>query len=534
MTFKNAGRVLLMAFLSILGTNLALAAVCDGVSEVFNTTLETVDVVTGLDRPLLLISPPGDTDRFFVIEQPGRIRLLKRGDAPSAHTNFMDITDRVIGIGGIGDERGLLGLAFHPDYQNNGIFYVNYVNTSGNTVVSRFVRTDADNGDPTTERSVISISQPQSNHNGGWIGFGPDGFLYIGTGDGGGANDAGTGHGSCGNGQDTDNLLGAMLRLDVDFLPGSGSSECGGGLYQVPADNPFVGVSGCDEIWAYGLRNPWRNSWDRETEDFYIGDVGQNCYEEIDFVPATTPGGMNFGWRQMEGTHCFNPAFGCAATSALGCSPACNDASLVVPVLDYAHSAGNCSVAGGYVYRGCRMPRIRGKYFYGDYCSGMVRSIEVSGGVATGLTDWTAQIGPGFGLLAFGEDAQGEIYLTVFNGGQGEVRLVVPPLSAMEVSGLGADQLLLDKSGPWTWEDLAYNSLHPLDFYRLYRSSSTGTYNPSAVYQCIHDESTTAWASPADPVAPASGGLFTYVVTARNPGGDETSLGNVTRTSSCP
>ena len=320
MTFKSAGRVLLMALVSILGVNLALAAVCDGVSEAFNSTLETVDVVTGLDRPLLLISPPGDTDRFFVIEQPGRIRLLKRGDAPSAHTNFMDITDRVVGIGGIGDERGLLGLAFHPDYQNNGLFYVNYINTSGNTVVSRFVRTDADHGNPTTERSVISISQPQSNHNGGWISFGPDGFLYIGTGDGGGANDAGTGHGSCGNGQDTDNLLGAMLRLDVDFLPGSGASECGGGLYQVPADNPFVGVSGCDEIWAYGLRNPWRFSFDPATGWLWLGDVGQNAYEEIDIIEN----GTNYGWNIMEGNHCYP-------------SDPCNMTGLELPIWEYTN-----------------------------------------------------------------------------------------------------------------------------------------------------------------------------------------------------
>jgi len=534
MRFKTAGGALLIALVSLAGTGGAVAAVCDGISEANNTTLQTVDVLTGLDRPLQLLSPPGDTDRFFVIEQPGRIRLLKRGDAPSAHTSFMDITDRVINIGGIGDERGLLGMAFHPDYQNNGLFYVNYINTSGDTIVARFTRTDADNGNPASERTVITIDQPQTNHNGGWIGFGPDGFLYVATGDGGGSNDSGTGHSACGNGQDKDSMLGAMLRLDVDFLEDSVTADCGGGLYKIPADNPFVGVTGCDEIWAYGLRNAWRNSFDRETDDFYIADVGQNCFEEVNYVAASTPGGMNFGWRQMEGTHCFNPIVGCTATSSWTCTPACNDASLILPVIDYAHSGGSCSIAGGYVYRGCRMPNIHGKYFYGDYCSGIVNSIEVSGGTATNLTNWNSQIGTGFGLLAFGEDAQGELFITVWNGNNGEVRMVVPPLPAMEVSGAGADQLLLDKSGPWTWEDLAYNSFQPVNSYRLYRSSASGTYDPAAVFQCIHDESTTAWSAPADPVDPVSGGLFSYVVTGRTATGVETGLGDPSRSSSCP
>lgn len=511
------------------GVTVQAQGVCDGVSAATNTTqLETVVVANGFSRPVFITSPPGDTGRLIIVEQAGTIRLHKRGNAPGTWITFMDISARV---NDSANEQGLLGLAFHPDYQNNGFFYVNYTdNTGGDTVISRFTRLNADQGDPGTETTIMEIDQPQINHNAGWLGFGPnDGYLYISTGDGGGGGDV---HGTCGNGQEIDTLLGKMLRIDVDNLPGSGSAECASGPFSVPADNPFVDTAGCDEIWAYGLRNPWRDSHDRATGDLYIGDVGQGCWEEVSYQSAGTPGGVNFGWRQMEGLHCYNPSQGCFATDEQNCTPACDDPSLTLPILDF-RSTGECSVVGGYAYRGCRMSNFDGTYFYGDYCTGIVRSTEVVGGVATNQIDWTSQIGTGFGLLTFGEDAQGEIYIgTEFPG---EVRKIVPPLSTMEVSGRGADLLTLARTSPWTWEDLEFNSMIPLNTYRVYRAIFNGNYDPDGVFICIHDETSTSWGPAGDPLNPDPGQMLAYVVTARNPAGDETGPGGTpARLISCP
>ncbi|HYS77742.1 MAG TPA: PQQ-dependent sugar dehydrogenase, partial [Candidatus Dormibacteraeota bacterium] len=292
----------------------AAAANCAGVTPAANSSLGSVPVVTGLPgRPLFVASPPGDRDRLFVVEQNGFIRIKKRGDPPGTFSTFLDISARVQAAPTL-DEMGLLGMAFDPDYAASGLFYVDYTEGPLNgpwfTVVARYAVSVSDPGvaDPNSEERLLRFQQPQSNHNGGELQFGPDGYLYISTGDGGGAGDL---HGTCGNGQSRGTLLGKLLRVDVrGVAPASLPPDCGGAtaVYRVPADNPFAhGLGGdCDEIWAYGLRNPWRSSFDAANGDLYIADVGQNCWEEIDYVPGGDRGGENYGWRMMEGNHCYN------------------------------------------------------------------------------------------------------------------------------------------------------------------------------------------------------------------------------------
>jgi glucose/arabinose dehydrogenase len=332
-----------------------------------------------LTRPDYL-THAGD-DRLFVVEQPGRIRIIKNGqllDRP-----YLDITDKVTTRG---NEQGLLSVAFHPDYAANGQFFVNYTRQpDGATVIERYSVSpdDPDRADAQSGQVILVIAQPESNHNGGLIKFGPDGYLYIGMGDGGGAGDQ---HGPIGNGQDPQALLGKMLRIDVTNQD----------TYAIPASNP----SG-DEIWASGVRNPWRFSFDRATSDLYIADVGQNAYEEVNFQPASSRGGENYGWRIMEGLHCFSPSVGCDQTG------------LVLPVAEYSHDAGGCSVTGGYVYRGSKYPALHGAYFFGDYCSGIIWSLQRDG------DQWqmTKRLESGLRLSSFGEDVNGELYVVDHGGG---------------------------------------------------------------------------------------------------------------------
>ena len=327
-------------------------------------------ILDGLQRPVDL--QPDGSGRLFVIEKPGRIRILENDqlvDAP-----FLDITDRV---GSGGNEQGLLGLAFHPQYAQNGRFFVNYTDKSGKDTIARFqVSSDPNVADPNSEVKLLSIDDPFPNHNGGVLAFGPDGYLYAGLGDGGSAGDP------FGNGQNTKALLGKILRLDVD------SAE----PYAVPADNPFG-----NEVWAYGLRNPWRFSFDKSTGDLYIGDVGQNAWEEIDFLPAGSPGGTNFGWNFREGAHDYK-----------GGGPA----GMLDPVAEYSHQEGGCSVTGGYVYRGS-MSEWNGIYLYADYCSGLMWGLINSNGT------WQSQ--PLFDLdvtiTSFGQDTAGELYILSDSGG---------------------------------------------------------------------------------------------------------------------
>jgi glucose/arabinose dehydrogenase len=346
-------------------------------------------VATGLDFPVYLTTPPGDS-RLFVLEKSGAIRLVK--DGTLVETPFLDLRGRV----SLGNEQGLLGLAFPPDYASSGRFIVHYTDPAGDTRVSAFqVSANPDLADPASEVPIFSIDQPFDNHNGGQIAYGPDGFLYIGLGDGGSGNDP------LGNGQSLAEPLGAILRID----PGGGTP------YVVPADNPFVGVQGgAPEIWSYGLRNPWRFSFDRATGDLWVGDVGQTQWEEIDYAPAAEGAGraVNFGWNRMEGRHCLG-------------GDSCDQSGLALPIVEYDHDRG-CSVTGGYVYRGAAIPTLQGHYFYADFCQGWVRSVRLEGGAIVEEAEWPT-LAPGGSIPSFGEDAAGELYVLA---GDGRVLKIVP------------------------------------------------------------------------------------------------------------
>jgi glucose/arabinose dehydrogenase len=336
-----------------------------------------VPIVDGLNRPVGLANAGDGSGRLFVLEQPGFIRIIQDGNLLAEP--FLDISARASCCG----ERGLLGLAFHPDYRATGYFYVNYTDRNGDTVIARFtVSEDPNRALPESEKQLLQIAQPYTNHNGGVVEFGPDGYLYLGLGDGGSGGDP------QGYAQSLETLLGKILRLDVDS----------GDPYAIPADNPFASPQderGLPEIWAYGLRNPWRFSFDRLTGDLFIGDVGQNAWEEINYLPAGSPGGANFGWNYFEGNHPFR-----------GTPPP--GLELVFPVAEYANPAQGCSVTGGVVYRGRSLPAWNGVYLYGDYCSGKVWGlIQHPDGTweEALLFDNVARI------TSFGEDEDGEVYV---------------------------------------------------------------------------------------------------------------------------
>jgi glucose/arabinose dehydrogenase len=322
------------------------------------------------------ITHAGD-DRIFVVEQPGIIRITQ--DDQVLLAPFLDIRDRV---NDNASERGLLGLAFHPNYPENGFFYLNYTGQDGHTMVSRFqVSSNPNQADPDSEFILLRIQQPYANHNGGGVKFGPDGMLYIGTGDGGSGGDP------QGNGQNLNTLLGKLLRIDVD----------GEQPYAIPSDNPFVGKDALPEIWSYGLRNPWRFSFDRLTGDLYIADVGQNIWEEIDFQPAGSPGGVNYGWNLREGAHPF------ASDLTKG---------LTDPVAEYSHDFG-CSVTGGVVVRDPSLPSWNGVYLYGDYCTGMIWGLlQTENGVWKNAQLFDTDLV----IASFGEDALGHVYLVDYLG----------------------------------------------------------------------------------------------------------------------
>ena len=378
-----------LAALSV-GTLLTLTAAPQA-----QTGLRTIEYVNGFSRPVYLTSPPGDTSREFVVEQRGKIKIIKDGNVLA--TPFLDVGNAGLGLlGSAGNEQGLLGLAFHPDYSSNGRFFINYTDSGNDTVVAEFtVSANPDIANTTGTTIIGPIFQPQSNHNGGCLQFSPvDGMLYIGMGDGGGSNDSGSGHAPGGNAQSPTTLLGKMLRLDVD-IP----------FPHIPADNPFTGAGDpvLDEVWATGVRNPWRFSFDRDNGDMHMADVGQFSWEELNYEPAGM-GGRNYGWRCMEGLNC---------TGLSGCT--CNGPTLTLPVREYGHNGGNCSVTGGYVYRGCAIPDLQGTYFHADYCSGRIWSYEIVGGVQTNLINRTSELAPPTGsinqITSFGEDALGELYI---------------------------------------------------------------------------------------------------------------------------
>jgi glucose/arabinose dehydrogenase len=343
-------------------------------------------VVGGLSQPVHVVAAPGDADRLFVVEQTGRIRVVR--DGALLATPFLDLS----GLITAGGERGLLSMAFHPAYPTDNRFFVFYTGAAGATVVAEYAAPgDADVADPASARVLLSVDQPFSNHNGGLVRFGPDGFLYIGLGDGGSGGDP------LGHGQDTGTLLGAILRIDIDAPAGTAP-------YAVPPDNPFVGTAGArPEIWAYGLRNPWRFAFDPQTGELYIGDVGQNRWEEVNVAPAGAAG-LNYGWNVMEASECFDAA-------------SCDTAGLVLPVHEYRTGQEGCAVTGGEVYRGDDMPALRGVYFFSDYCQGWLRSFRHEGGQAVDFQERIpASASPG-NVTSFGTDARGEVYLTTHQGG---------------------------------------------------------------------------------------------------------------------
>lgn len=369
----------------------AAAALLCGLSASAALAQSTVQLIArpyiaGLARPVWVGSAPGDHDRLFILEQhTGQIRIWRKSTGTFNPQPFLTISPV-----STGNEQGLLGLAFHPDYQNNGYFYVSFTNPA--TRIVRYTRTTEDTANAASAFQIFTVNQPFTNHNGGGIAFGPDGFLYIGLGDGGSANDPGN------RAQNMGDVLGKMLRIDVD----------GGSPYVVPPSNPFVGTTARQEIWHLGLRNPWRWSFDRVTGDMYIGDVGQNAIEEIDFQPAGV-GGLNYGWRCMEGNNC---------TGLSGCT--CNSPSLTMPIHTYTHSFG-CSVTGGFVYRGCAIPELRGTYFFADYCSARIWTFRYENNVVSEFRERTAEMAPGMGvnvtsISSFGEDLDGELYIVSLGG----------------------------------------------------------------------------------------------------------------------
>ena len=384
---------------SFVAISLVLAA-AGASSASAQVTLKSSLVLNGFTEPLFVTSPPGDTSRLFVVEHRGVIKIIK--DGVLLPTPFLNI-DPIVSGGSGGDERGLLGLAFHPDYANNRRFYIDYTDASSAEVLREYLADplDPDVADTSSFTTLFGpYADPQSNHNGGCLQFGPDGMLYYSLGDGGNFNDTGTGHDpATGNAQSMATYFGKMLRFDVDNAP-----------TYLPADNPFP-ASAIPLAWAIGLRNPWRFSFDRLTGDMYIGDVGQGAQEEVDFQAASSTGGENYGWRCMEGLGC---------TGFAGC--VCNAPSLVLPVHQYNHLVG-CSITGGYVYRGTGIPGFEGHYIFGDYCSGRIWSFTYSGGTVSDFVDRTAELAPGAGaaiqgVTSFGEDANGELYLCDFVGGE--------------------------------------------------------------------------------------------------------------------
>jgi len=339
--------------------------------------------VGSFDAPVFVTAPPGDRTRQLVVEQGGRIMVLR--DGRKLGTPFLDLREQVT----TGSEQGLLSLAFAPDYADSGLFYVYFTDTDGDQRIVEFRRRDADRGDPGSARLVLRMEDPESNHNGGLLLFGPDGLLYVGTGDGGGGGDQ---HGARGNAQNLGSLLGKLLRIDP--------RASGGRAYSVPGSNPFIGRAGArGEIYAYGLRNPWRFSFDRKRGDLSIGDVGQNAYEEINFVRRGAGRGANFGWRPYEGRARY-----AEGESAPG---------HVRPVIVRSHSDGFCSVTGGVVVRDPRLRALRGRYVWGDFCQGRIESARLSRGRARGVRQTSLKVD---GLSSFGEDAQGRVYVTSLGG----------------------------------------------------------------------------------------------------------------------
>ena len=342
---------------------------------------------SGLSKPVFLATSHDGTSRLFIVEQTGRIKIMKDGRIRS--TPFLSLAGKVA----TGTEQGLLGLAFHPEFTTNRKLYVNFTNIAGDTEIREYkvYKSNRSLVNPRTGRTILAIDQPFANHNGGMLAFGPDGYLYIGMGDGGGGGDPGN------RAQDTSSLLGKILRIGVN-------STSPGLQYRIVPSNPFVGVAGRDEIWQLGLRNPWRWSFDRATHHLWVGDVGQGAWEEVDHAAATAAGpgkGINWGWNVLEGTHCYPPS-----------TSSCDASGKTGPLLEYDHT-GRCSITGGYVYRGTEIPVLRGGYVFGDFCSG---EIWVAAANASAPASKVRLLDTSLAISSFGETGTGELYVVDLNG----------------------------------------------------------------------------------------------------------------------
>ena len=357
---------------SLLAAPALAATTIDGVPVAFER------IGAGFSRPVAIMPVPGD-GRLLVVEKTGRVRFLEDGKPGGL---FLDLSGRVSS----GNEQGLLGLAFDPQFGTNGRFYVDYTDSAGDTQIVRFVLVDGA-ADPASGDVLLSIDQPESNHNGGWIAFGPDRMLYIGMGDGGGGGDR---HGEVGNGQNTQALLGKILRIDPKGTP-----------YAIPAGNPFAAGGGAPEVFLSGVRNPWRNAFDGNL--LYVADVGQNAWEEISVIDVTKDGGANLGWRTMEGRECY-PA-----------GKMCVQGGMLMPIHVYGHDAG-CSITGGIVYRGEVLPALSGRYFFADYCSGVIEGLRYENSEASGLVNTADDLGSIGNVTAFGADAAGEMLVLTDDG----------------------------------------------------------------------------------------------------------------------
>lgn len=411
---------------------------CVTSAQQFIDTVFSTGPATGLADPVFLTHAPGDPDRIFVVDRgpviaanrrAGSIVILDRATGVARPDPFFEITTS-------GDsERGLIGLAFHPDFQNNGTFFVAYTDLAGDSTIERYTvsASNPDLADLSSGEIVIKVDQPAANHNGGWLGFSPvNGYLYASIGDGGGGGDPFE------TGQDLTSLLGTILRLDIDGddFPADPNRN-----YAIPAGSPFPSLTfpaALPEIWAWGLRNPWRNSFDRDTGDFLIADVGQDRREEINFQPAGDPGGNNYGWDCIEGNLPFE------TTGCFG-----DGVEFTPPLLDYEHGGVNgCSITGGYVYRGCAMPEADGLYFYGDFCSGTVWTLDMTDGVAGTPVVQSRLALPGFRLVSFGEDFYGELYSVDIGG---TIRKILPDRAVPDID----NNFLADECERCTTADLA-------------------------------------------------------------------------------
>ena len=374
--------------------------------------LSSVLIADGYKKPVFITSSPNNAKLLYIVEQAGLIKIINDGKKLSRP--FFDINKRVVNPNRPGDERGLLGFAFHPNHTNNGKFYINYMDNDGNTIISEFSTNSKLRADHKSERIILKLKQPYGNHNGGDIQFGPDGYLYISIGDGGKAGDP------LNAGQDLSSLFGKIIRIDIEQKP-----------YGIPKSNPFFGQKDKrEEIWAWGLRNVWRFSFDKQTGDKYLADVGQNKWEEVNFEPASSEGGLNYGWRIMEANHCYDPKENCPTEG------------LIKPIIEYPNDANHpafafriieelsfsetdvegCSVTGGYVYRGQKIKSMEGQYIFGDYCSGNIWTLKVVNGKAINFKNRTEEINIGGGefttyISSFGQDSDGEIYIIDYNGG---------------------------------------------------------------------------------------------------------------------